>query len=396
MKYFPIIKLLKIQSGLLVSILVSLPLCAQNLSATDTSYIRLFDEQVQRVVRRDDELVGFALAVVDGGQLVYQKTFGETAIRSGDMVTKNTVFRVASVSKTFTGTLLADLAQSGVIDLDAPISEELFTSSGSRQPSLMEVASHQTGLPPNAFDNDLEARVDLNRIMRRLSSVDLICPVGECHTYQNLTFAALGQVIEEATEQPFGEVMQERLFGPLEMRTASIGVEALKQSDSWALPHRIDEIRNRRFVPGDPASPYDRVAPAAGINASLQDMVAWAFANLGLNPALNTQTLRTAHAWLTDTPTQDRALWRMRNRLEDTGYGLGWRHYVWEERSLVTHSGYVAGYSAQILLDPERDFAYVALWNSDASSPWYLWPTLLELQERQDTGNWMDDYGFPE
>ena len=341
-------------------------------------------------------MVGLAIAIIEDGQLIYQKTFGETSIRSNDMVTENTVFRVGSISKTFTGTLLADLAESGIIDLDAPISAELFQVEGDRQPSLMEVASHQTGLPPNAYDNDLEAHVDLNRIMNRLASVDLICPVGECHTYQNLTFAALGGVIEEATESSFEQVMQERIFGPLEMHTASIGVEALVESDSWAIPHRKDEIRNRRYVPGDPETPYDLVSPSAGVNASLQDMVAWAFANLGLNPALSTQTLASAHAWITDTPTQDRAMWRMRNRLEDTGYGLGWRNYIWEGRNLVTHSGYISGFGSQILLEPEKGFAFIGLWNSDARSPWYLWPTLLELQDHGSTGNWMDDYGFPE
>ena len=369
---------------------------AQEQSAFATNYLPVFDQQVQRVVREDDELVGLALAIIDGGQLIYQKTFGETSIRSGDMVTEHTVFRIGSVSKTFTGTLLADLAGEGIVDLEAPISPDLFQINGDRQPSLMEVASHQTGLPPNAYDNDLEAHVDLNRIMSRLASVDLICPVGECHTYQNLTFAALGKVIEEATEASFEDVMQSRIFDPLDMLTASIGVEALVQSESWALPHRIDETKNRRYVPGDPASPYDFVAPSAGINASLQDMVAWAFANLGLNPALSRQTLASAHAWVTDTPTQDRALWRVRNRLEDTGYGLGWRRYLWEDRDLITHSGYISGYGAQILLDPDRDFAFIGLWNSDARSPWYLWPTLLELQEHGTTGNWMEDYGFPE
>lgn len=344
----------------------------------------------------DNEMVGLAIAIIEDGQLIYQKTFGETTIRSNDRVTENTVFRVGSISKTFTGTLLADLAESGILDLDAPISPDLFQVEGDRQPSLMEVASHQTGLPPNAYDNDLEAHVDLNRIMARLASVDLICPVGECHTYQNLTFGALGKVIEEATESSFEQVMQERIFGPLDMFTASIGVEALVESDSWAIPHRKDEIKNRRYVPGDPETPYDQVSPSAGVNASLQDMVAWAFANLGLNPALSTQTLASAHAWITDTPTQDRAMWRMRNRLEDTGYGLGWRNYVWEGRSLVTHSGYISGYGSQILLEPEKGFAFIGLWNSDARSPWYLWPTLLELQQRDSTGNWMDDYGFPE
>lgn len=369
---------------------------AQQSNNLVANYLPRFDDQVQRVVKDDEEVVGLAIAVIDNGQLVYQQTFGETAIRSGELITSNTVFRVGSVSKTMTGTLLADLALEGLIDLEAPISPELFQINGDRQPNLIEVASHQTGLPPNAYDNDLEAEVDLNRIMSRLASVDLICPVGECHTYQNLTFAALGKVIEQATESSFEEVVQDRIFDALSMHDASVGVEALLQSERWAKPHRIDEIRNRRYIPGDPASPYDQVAPSAGVNASLQDMVAWAFANLGLNPALSTQTLATAHAWITDTPTQDRALWRVRNRIEDTGYGLGWRHYVWEDRNLITHSGYISGYGAQILLEPERGFAFIGLWNSDARSPWYLWPTLLELQQRGVTGSWMNDYGFPD
>ena len=370
---------------------------AQSPNIPDQSYLPLFDQQVQRAQQEDDELVGLAIGIIDAGQLVYQKTLGETSIRSGDPITEDTVLRIASVSKTFTGILLADLAESGVIDLDTPISTELFDLKGTKQPSLLEVASHQTGLPPNAYDNDLEeGRLSLDHIMQRLTGVDLVCPVGECHTYQNLTFSALGDVIEQAVEQSYEQALQNYIFDPLEMNTASVGNEALQASDSWAVPHRIDEIRNRRYVPGNPQTPYDQIAPAAAINASLKDMIAWAFANLGLNPALSEQSISTAHTWLTDTPTQDRALWRMRNRLEETGYGLGWRHYIWEDRHLITHSGYVAGYGAQILLEPERNFAFVALWNSDARSPWYLWPTLLDLQDRGSAGSWLDDYGFRE
>ena len=374
--------------------------CAANTQTAvigDQVYLPAFDQQVQRVQKEDDELVGLAIGIIDGGKLVYKNTLGETTIRSGDLITENTVFRIASVSKTFTGTLLADLAESGLIDLNAPISTELFDLKGTKQPSLLEVASHQTGLPPNAYDNDLEeGRLSLDHIMQRLTGVELVCPVGECHTYQNLTFATLGEVIGQAAEKSYEEALQSYIFDPLAMHTASVGNQALQASDSWAVPHRIDEIRNRRYVPGDPASPYDQVAPAAAINASLKDMLAWAFANLGLNPALSQQSISAAHSWVVDTPTQNRALWRMANRLEETGYGLGWRHYIWEDRHLITHSGYIAGYGAQILLEPARDFAFVALWNSDARSPWYLWPTLLDLQDKGSAGSWLDDYGFRE
>ena len=363
------------------------------LAKPDTGYLPAFRAAVQRVAN-DPKVVGLAVAVIDGGELIYQHTSGETAIRSGNQITPNTLFRVASVSKTFTGTLLADLAETGLVDLNAPIPAEFLTVKGQRQPTLMEVATHRTGLPPNAYDNDLEAKVDVNRILQRLASVDLVCPVGDCHTYQNLTFATLGKVIEAATEMSFEEALRARLFGPLGMQTASVGTAALIASGNYAVPHRRAEARNNQYRPGDPATPYDGVAPAAAVNASLQDMVAWAFANLGLNPALSMQTLVFAHAWRTNTPSQNRALWRMRDRMGDTGYGLGWRNYLWEGRNLVTHSGYIAGYGAQILLDPERDFAFIALWNSDAGSPWYLWPTLLDLQTRGNGGTWLDEYGF--
>ena len=124
---------------------------AQSPNIPDQSYLPLFDQQVQRAQQEDDELVGLAIGIIDAGQLVYQKTLGETSIRSGDPITEDTVFRIASVSKTFTGILLADLAESGVIDLDTPISTELFDLKGTKQPSLLEVASHQTGLPPNCL-----------------------------------------------------------------------------------------------------------------------------------------------------------------------------------------------------------------------------------------------------
>ena len=66
--------------------------------------------------------------------------------------------------------------------------------------------------------------------MQRLTGVDLVCPVGECHTYQNLTFSALGDVIEQAVEQSYEQALQNYIFDPLEMNTASVGNEALQAS----------------------------------------------------------------------------------------------------------------------------------------------------------------------
>ncbi len=355
-------------------------------------YLDAFDKAV-RAVARDPKMVGLAVAIIDDGKQIYQQTMGETAYGSGDAVTADTVFRAGSVSKTFTGGLLALLASEGKIDLSVKIPSDLFVLKGGQRPTLAQVASHQTGLPPYAFDLDLEAGVPPQKTLPRLKKVALVCRPGECHTYQNLTFATLGNVIEQAAGSTFENSLAARIFEPYGMATASVGVDQLIEAASWARPHRALERRNRQYRPGNPESPYDNVAPAAAINLSINDLAAWALANLK-DSASENGGLALAHQWQTATPSQDRRVRRYRTRMGKTGYGLGWRIYPWDGRELIMHSGRVAGYGAQIILDPERDFAFVALWNADADSVWSLWPTLLDLKDRNEPGPWLRRYNL--
>ena len=126
----------------------------------------------------DPRMVGLVAAVIEDGEPVFIYTQGETAAGSGEAVTRQTLFRAASVSKTFTGTLLGLLEAEGVLDLEAPVPGDVLRLQGPRQPTLEDIASHRTGLPPNAYDLDLEAGQAPSRIRERLARVDLLCPVG--------------------------------------------------------------------------------------------------------------------------------------------------------------------------------------------------------------------------
>ncbi|MBO6764640.1 serine hydrolase [Maricaulis sp.] len=337
----------------------------------------------------DQRVVGLVAAVIEHGEPVFIYTHGETAAGSGETVTAETMFRAASVSKTFTGTLLGVLEAQGLVDMSAPVPVDVLQLRGDRQPTLEEIASHRTGLPPNAYDLDLEAGQAPDRIRMRLAGVDLLCPVGDCYTYQNVAFSALESVVEDATGTDFNTALRDYVIEPLGLPAASVGTAALEASPSWARPH--SGWRRTANTPGNPTTPYDSIPSASGLNLSLNDLIAWAQVQLGTLPGLDEAVRVRIHSPLTDTLRETRRLGRLRDRVDSTAYGLGWRIYEWGDRTLVLHSGYLSGYGAQIVLEPETGFAFVALWNSDNRPAWWLWPTVMDLRTGDGPGDWIEE-----
>ena len=359
-------------------------------SAPAYPYLDTLRARFDAIMAADDRMVGLAAAVIENGEPVFIYTHGETAAGSGEAVSAQTLFRAASVSKTFAGTLLAVLEADGRIDLDAPVPGDVLRVQGARQPTLIEIASHRTGLPPNAYDLDLEAGQAPARIRERLSGVDLMCPVGDCYTYQNVAFSALESVVEEATGEDYISALRDWLLNPVGLPSASVGTAALTSSPSWARPHSGWRRESNR--PGDPATPYDSIPSASGLNLSLDDMIQWARVQLGTAPGLDPTVRARIHSKLTETLRETRRLGELRERVGATWYGLGWRIYDWQGRTLVLHSGYLSGYGAQIVLEPETGFAFVALWNSDNRPAWWLWPTVMDLRTGDGPGDWLDRF----
>ncbi len=347
-------------------------------------YLSGLQSHFERVTAHED-IVGFAAAVIEAGEPVFVYTHGETAAGSGREVSETTLFRAASVSKTFTGTLFALLEAEGQLDLEAPVPAEVMDLQGERSPTIAEVLSHRTGLPPNAYDNMLEAGREVGFIRDRLSGVDLICPVGGCYTYQNIAFSSVEVLAEDATGQSYDELLTNQLFDRIGMPSASLGTSGLTAAEDWAAPHR--GWRRTANRPGDPDTYYDRTPSAAGVNLSLNDMIVWAQAQLGTREGLPEDVRARAHQRLTPTRRETRRLGELRERVSATWYGLGWRVYDWGERTLVMHSGYLSGYGAQIVLEPETGFAFVALWNSDNRPAWSLWPAVMDLRTGQGDGD---------
>ncbi len=340
------------------------------------------------------QFVGLAVGVVEDGGLSLLRTYGETQAGTGDPVTPDTVFRIASVSKTMSASVLGQMAQEGRVSWDDPVAAysrrfRLKTETATNAVTLEHVASHRVGLSPYAYDDLLELGRSLDVLFKHLPDIPLSCRPGSCFAYQNVAFSVIGDVVEAADARPFPEAMQARLFQPLGMKTASVGLEALRSSRSWAKPHSraTHKSRWRSFQPNEE---YYRVAPAGGINASILDLSLWVRAQLGHAPEVLGDAARTRlHQAVVDTPAEERKLRWMRARLRDADYALGWRVYDYAGERVIMHAGGVAGYRALIAFAPEHDFGFAAVWNAATPYGWRIMPMILDAYFDMPRRDWL-------
>lgn len=333
------------------------------------------------LVAKRDAVAGLATAVVIDGKVVFEGTIGYADAATKEPVTPTTVFRLASLSKAFATALTGLLANEGKLSWDTKLIDvlpyfKLKDMQEADQATVSDILGQKIGLPRNTYDNMLEGDIPYQELVRKLDEVNMTCGVGQCYGYQNIAFSMIGDVVLARTGDFFYHQVDKRLFYPLGMATASYGRAGLESSKSWARPHHASR---HGWVPFEPNETYYRVAPAAGVNASLRDMEKWLIAQMGGRPdVLPKALLDTLHAPGVATPSELRSTAWRRARLTDAHYALGWRVYTYAGETLIYHAGAVAGYRTMIGFFPKYHFGVVTLWNSSGPTPSGLMPMVFD------------------
>ncbi len=354
--------------------------------------VRQFEAMAQQLVA-GQRVPGLAMAIVHNGRVVSARGYGITDVKAAEPVDAHTVFRIASLSKSFAGTMAGLLVNDGTLRWDSKLTQylpsfQLKDPNAARQITVADLLSHRVGLTHNTYDRDLEAYVDYRTLTTRLANAPMQCQPGSCYAYQNIAFSLIGDIVFAATGDFYGQEVQRRLFKPLGMNDASLGLEGIQASSRWARPH----VRARGgWTSVTPKSTYYQVLPAAGVNASASDMAQWLLAQTGHRPdVLPAPLLATLQQSLVDTPGEMRgSSWR-RQRVHSAGYALGWRVYDYAGNRLVFHGGAVQGYRGVIAMLPDRDFGIALLWNSESSLPTGLLPTMLDRALGLPEQRWLD------
>ncbi|TQV77882.1 serine hydrolase domain-containing protein [Denitrobaculum tricleocarpae] len=362
-------------------------------SAAPIDYDRL-DQRLNRLAE-DPGIVGLAVGVIEKGEITFARGYGETRI-GGMPVTADTVFRWASLSKGVASSLTARLEAQGALSLSdkvAGFETSLRLPGGAERDATLEnILSHRLGIIPNAYDTTLEDGRDPVEIRRSLGKLKAVCPIGDCHSYQNVAFDTVSEVVENVAQSSYGQALKTLLFKPLGMTNASIGRDSLQNAASWAEPHRYArgaKAAKRRKV----KEAYYRVPAAGGVNGSIRDLALFARAQMGLVPEVLPQAqLDNLHSPRVYTRReQSRLSGRYGGHIRDARYALAWRVYKYsaEGYRVVGHRGAVDGYRSLILFDPALDTGVVVLWNSNSRKPTAIQLEVMDMAYGLPARDWL-------
>ncbi|MBK9493934.1 MAG: beta-lactamase family protein [Xanthomonadales bacterium] len=247
-----------------------------------------FDAQFRRTMERTG-IPGGAYAIIRRDE---EPRFGALGVRSldrPDEITPDTVFRIASLSKTFTAALVAQAVRDGTLAWDLPlsvISRHVTVSTHWRPATLEDALGHTTGYVPYAFDTVIDGGGTFDEALHGFERLAPICAPGRCFAYQNVLFNLATPALESASGHAFRDLLQARIAQPLQMMSTTVGHDAFVAETNRADPH-IRRGEEWTSVP-DPVH-YDALPAAAGVNSSARDLSKWLSAHLGAAPDVLTE-----------------------------------------------------------------------------------------------------------
>jgi beta-lactamase class C len=324
---------------------------------------------------------GAAVAIVKDSSIIYMKGFGVRELGTKDSVDVHTVFRIASVSKCFASFLSGILVEEGKIHWDDPVNKyvpefHLKSPEETNKLKIRNILSHTTGLPMHAYTNLVEEGLPLTEMLGRLGDVPLSSRVGKVYSYQNVAYSLIGEAIRNSTGKSYEAWMVEKVFGPLEMKDASIDFFSMITSKNAAKPYMPRKGGWRKVSINNT---YYNVSPAGGVNASISDMAHWMIALLGHRPdVISRETLDTLYSPAVYAPSKNRNYGRTQ-RYSHSYYGLGWRILHFPGDTLIYHGGFVNGYRSEVAVSPTDRLAICILANSPGELADNAIPVFLKI-----------------
>jgi CubicO group peptidase (beta-lactamase class C family) len=354
--------------------------------ATRTEFIqREITSSVDGILNRWPA-VGLALGVVRDGGLEFFSSHGVANIESTAPVTEDTVFRIGSITKTFTAVAVMQLWEQGLIDLDAPANDYLRAfrllpaKKGWRPATVRHLLTHTAGVPewlhPSRMINSgwFGETFPLAEHLPTLAEyyrghLRLAAEPGTVWTYTDHGFATLGQIVEDVSGHPLHRYFQERIFEPLGMTDTDL-LRSQRLTSRLATGYRLRSdgakaVTDRQGV----------TAAAGSIYSTPRDMARYIAALLAGGSGEHGSILKPETVALMFEPH-----YQPDPRIP--GMGLAFWRVDLGGHSAVEHQGVVPGFNSQIFLAPGDGVGVMAFTNgSRNASGWLTGETQRLLRE---------------
>lgn len=317
---------------------------------------------------------GVALAIVDRDR-TETHGFGVANVETGLPVTPDTLFRIGSITKTFTATLIVTLAAEGLVDLDAPVTRFLpelpLADDAARDAlTLRHLLTHTGGFEGDYFADTGQGDDALARYVGSFGSLGQLTVPGELWSYSNSGIALAGHVAATVLDRPYEQALRERVLEPLGMeRTVLSADEAIVYP--VAVGHNPGksgpEVIRRYAMPRS-------IVPAGGIISTANDLTRYARFHLDGGP-------NAVAAERVAIEAMQQPLVPASNFCD--AVGLAWMIRSVGGRTLIEHGGDWMGLQAQLTLVPEERLAIAVLTNGSQGSALNREVVAFLLRERR-------------
>jgi CubicO group peptidase (beta-lactamase class C family) len=299
---------------------------------------------------------GMALAIVTNGQIAFAKGYGFANIEHQVPVRSETVFQSASMGKQFTSAAIMLLVQDGKLDLKDKIKKYFPEAPDTwNDITLHHLLTHTSGLPNDYPDKDYLRDFTEAELLARAETFPLEFNPGEKWSYSNVAYKILGFLIGKVAGKFYGDFLQERIFQPFGMTTASI------ISESDIVPNRaagyrlVDgKLKNQAWV-----SPTMNTTADGSLYLSVYDMAKWD-ASLYDDKLLSKASLK--QIWTPVTLNDGKTF----------PYGFGWELGEINKHRLVQHTGAWQGFKSCITRFPDDGLTVIVLANLAQANPKFL------------------------
>ena len=318
----------------------------------------LTDEQIRSILRDRIDVakksVGIAAGIVDvfGLRVI---AYGKPSQNSSQSLSSNSVFEIGSVTKVFTATLLAVMAERGEVNLNDPISKYLPRSvktpaRDGKEITLAHLSSQTSGLPrlpgnmaPKDQTNPY-ADYSVEQMYAFLSGYTLTRDPGAQYLYSNLGVGLLGHILALRAGSDYESLVTTRICQPLRMNSTRIKLTAEMQA-------RLATGHNQVLKP---VANWDlpTLAGAGALRSTVADLLKFVAANLEMLDSPLLAAMRNAHQPQHDTGTPGLEV------------GLGWHILKKFDTEIIWHNGGTGGYHSFVGFDKKKRKGVVVLSNS--------------------------------
>lgn len=299
---------------------------------------------------KEQKIPGLAVMVLRDGKPIKTKGYGFANLEHRVPVKPETIFQSGSVGKQFTATLIMKLVEEGKLKLDESIGKHFPEANGAWDGVLLRhLLSHTSGLGQLPYiEMDLRKDHTEDDLVKAMIAQKPVAKPGDQWSYNNGGYVLLGILVRKVTGKFYGDMLQEKVFKPLDMNTARVVSEAdIVPNRAAGYELTKEGIKNQAWV-----APMTNTTADGALYLSLLDYAKW---DAGLYGRKVLQKSTLDQMW---TPTK-------LNDGKVANYGFGWFIGKVGNNRLIDHSGAWQGFTTYIGRHVDQKITVVVLANLD-------------------------------